>query len=80
MWVVNTEWNLKYYYYCYVASPPLQAALKGIISLGGQKKRKNRKTRKSRSEEKAVAFSSASLFPARKREAITQGGTMKLGG
>ena len=42
--------------------------------LGGQKKRKARKTRKSMSEEKVVGFSSASLFPARKRDVITQGG------
>ena len=42
---------------------------------GGEEKRKGRKTRKSKSEEKMVGFSSASLFPARKREAVTQGGT-----
>ena len=40
---------------------------------GGQEMRKDRKTRKSR-EEKMVGFSSASLFPARKREAVSQGG------
>ena len=44
--------------------------------LGGQEKRKDRKTRKSRSEEKVVGFSSASLFPARKHEAVTLGGTI----
>ena len=38
------------------------------------------KTRKSRREEKVVGFSSASLFPARKQEAITQGGTIEPGG
>ena len=43
--------------------------------MGGQEKRKDRKTRKSRSEEKVVGFSLAYLFLARKREAITQGGT-----
>ena len=32
------------------------------------------KTQKSKSEEKMVGFSSASLFPVRKREAVTQGG------
>ena len=37
------------------------------ISLGDQKKRKDRKARKTRSEEKVVGFSSDSLFPARKR-------------
>ena len=31
------------------------------------------------SEEKVVGFSSASIFPAKKREAFTQGGTMKPG-
>ena len=46
--------------------------------LGGQEKRKD-KTQKSRSEEKVVGFSSASLFPTRKWEAVTQGGTMELG-
>ena len=29
--------------------------------------------------EKVVGFSSASLFPARKREAVTQGGTIESG-
>ena len=38
------------------------------------------KSRKSRSEEKVVGFSSASLFPARKREAVAQGGTVESGG
>ena len=41
---------------------------------GGQGKRKDNKTRKSKSEEKVVGFSSAFLFPARKREVIAQGG------
>ena len=45
--------------------------------LGGQKKRKDRKSQKSRSEEKVVGFSSASIFPARKWEAVTQGGTIR---
>ena len=44
-------------------------------SIAGGQKRKDRKTMKSRSEEKVVGFSSASLFPARKREAVTQAGT-----
>ena len=43
-------------------------------------KRKDRKSRKSRSEEKAVAFSSASVFLSRKQEAVTQGGTIQTGG
>ena len=41
-----------------------------------RKKRKDKKTRKSRSEKKVVGFSSASLSPARKREAVTQGRTI----
>ena len=41
--------------------------------LGGQKK-KDRKPQKTRSEEKVVGCSSVSLFPARKWEAVTQGG------
>ena len=49
-----------------------EAALKGTISLGDQDKRENMK---SRSEEKVVGFSSSSLFPARKRNAVTQGVT-----
>ena len=40
--------------------------------------RKDRKTRKSSSEEKVMGFCSASLFPARKREAVTQGGTRRI--
>ena len=44
--------------------------------LGGQEKRKDRKSRKSRGEEKIVSFSSPSLFPARKREAVTLDGTI----
>ena len=43
--------------------------------LGGQEKRKDKKTRKSKSEGKMVNISLASLFPARKQEAVTQGGT-----
>ena len=38
--------------------------------------RKDRKSQKSRSEEKVMGFSSVSLFPTRKREAVTQGRTM----
>ena len=53
----------------------MQAALNVTISLGGEEKRKDRKTWKSRSEEKVVGFSSASLFSAVKWEAVTQGGT-----
>ena len=48
--------------------------------LGRQEKRKDRKPRKSKSEEKVVDFSSASLFPIRKREAVTQGGTIETRG
>ena len=44
--------------------------------LGVQEKNKDKKSRKSRSEEKVVGLSSAFLFPARKREAVTQGGTI----
>ena len=53
-----------------------QKAVKGTISLGCQEKRKDRKSEKSWSEEKVVGFSSASLFPARKQETVTQGGTI----
>ena len=42
---------------------------------GDEEKMKDRKTRKSMNEEKAVSFSSPFLFPARKREAVTQCGT-----
>ena len=48
--------------------------MKSTISLG-DKKRKNKKTRKSRSEEKVVGFSSASIFPARKWEASSRAKT-----
>ena len=40
--------------------------------LGNQEKRK---IRKSRNKEKLVSFSSVSLFPTRKWELVTQGGT-----
>ena len=46
--------------------------------LEGQEKRKDRKTQKSRNEEKVVGFSSSSLLPARKPEAVTQGGTRRI--
>ena len=58
----------------------MQAALKGTILLGGQEKRKDRKTWKSRSEEKVMGFTSASLFPARKWEGVTKGVTTEPGG
>ena len=48
--------------------------------MGGQEKWKDKKTQKSRSEEKVVGFRLASLFPVRKWEAVTQGGTMEPGG
>ena len=38
--------------------------------MGDQEKRKDRKTWKSRTKEKVVDFSSASIFTARKREAV----------
>ena len=37
----------------------------------GQEKRKDRKMQKGRSEENGVGFSSAFLFPVRKREKVT---------
>ena len=51
---------------------PQHAVVKDTISLEDQVKRK---CRKNRSEEKVVDFRSDSLFPARKREAVIQGGT-----
>ena len=45
----------------------------------GQEKRKDRKSQKSRSEKNVVGFSSDSLFPARKRKLVTQGGTVRAG-
>ena len=57
-----------------IREQPQEAGLKGNISLGGQEKRKDKKTRKSRNEEKVLSFGSASIFPERKREAVTQGG------
>ena len=44
------------------------------------KKRKDWKTQKSRSKQNVVCFSSASLFPTRKWEAVNQGAAMELGG
>ena len=49
--------------------------LRSNPTLGGQEKRKDKKTWKSRNEEKVVGFSLVSLFPAKKREVVTQGGT-----
>ena len=46
--------------------------------LGGQEKSKDSKTWKSRRADKLVGLSSASLFPARKREAVTQGRTREI--
>ena len=54
-------------------SNPSRQNSKAIYCWGGQEKRKDRK---SRSEGKVVGFSSASLFHARKWEAVIQGGTM----
>ena len=56
------------------------ATIKGTISLGGQEKRNDRKIQKRRSEEKVEGFSSASLFPTMKWEAVTKGGTIERGG
>ena len=58
---------------------PQQAALKGTILQGHQEKRKDMKTRKSWTEEKVVDFRSTFLFPTRKWEAVTQGGTLEPG-
>ena len=57
---------------------PLIAACWGyfLILLQGQEKRKDRKSQKSWSEERVVGFSSASIFPARKWEAVTQSETI----
>ena len=43
-----------------------------------QERRKDRKTRKSRREEKVMGFTSASLFPVRKRDEVTQDETRGL--
>ena len=51
-------------------------SVKGIISLGVSIRRKTGK-QKNRSEQKVVGFSSTFLIPARKLEAVTQGGTRK---
>ena len=62
-------------------SDPQQAALKGTVLLyrwGLRRRWKIGKTPKSRSEERVVGHSSASLLPARKREAVTQGRTRGL--
>ena len=42
--------------------------------MGGQEKRKDRKSLKSRRREKVVGF--VSVFPVKKREAVTTGGTI----
>ena len=62
-----------------IKEQPQQAAVKGTKSLKDQKRRKERKTRKSRSEGKVVGCSPDPLFPARKWEAVAQGGTMEQG-
>ena len=58
----------------------LQITINNGVIKGGLERREDRKTRKSRSEEKGMGFISASLFPGRKREAVTQGGTVEPGG
>ena len=50
-----------------------QAALKGTISLEVRRRKKTWKTGKRSIVEKVMGFSSASLFTASKREAVTQG-------
>ena len=59
-----------------MSNPSKQHSKVLTIWFGGQEKRKGRKTRKSKSEGKAVGCSSASLLLARKREEVTQGGTI----
>ena len=62
-----------------VTDHPTLRKTQGAVIVKGweakQEKRKDTKTWKSRSEEKVVDFSSDSLFPTRKWEAVTQGGT-----
>ena len=70
-----------YIYVCvcvcvYYRVTPAGSILNGTISTGGPEKRKDMKIRKSRSGEKIKGFSSASLFPTRKQQAVTQGGTI----
>ena len=60
--------------YILLKSNPRRQHSKGQ-ELKGQEKRKDRKVWYSRSEEKVLDFSSVSLFPARKRKTVTQGGT-----
>ena len=59
---------------------PAGSSQRYYVAAGGHEKRKDRKTQNSRSEEKVVGFNSASLFPPRKREVVTQGETMEPGG
>ena len=47
-----------------------------VLYCWGQNRRKDRKTQQSKSGEKVVGFSSASLFPAMKGEAVTHGGAI----
>ena len=61
----------KYYYY-YNEGITSVGTTQGAISLG-IKKRGKTETLKGKREEKVMGFSSTSLFPGRKREAVTQG-------
>ena len=63
------------YIYIFLKSNPSRQHSKVLYRWGvGQEKRRERKSRKIRSEEKVVGFSSASVFLARKLQAVTQGG------
>ena len=61
--------------YIYNMSNPSSSTQKYYIAGGLGEEERRGKQRKSRSEEKVVDFSSDSLFPERKREVVTLGGT-----
>ena len=60
-------------------SNPSRQHSKVLYHRKGLEKRKDRKTRKSRSKEKVVSFSSAFLFPARKRRQSPRVKTLNQG-
>ena len=85
VYIIDSTNNLKYVLGSYrqvdlllLKCNPSKQHSKVLYRCGVRGKGKAQKTRKSRSKEKVVGFSSASLFPERKREAVNQGGTRDI--
>ena len=67
--------DLVVFFYLLLRSNPSRQHYKELYRWGSREEER-RKSQKSRNEEKVVGFSFASIFPTRKWEAVTQGGTI----